>query len=581
MTSASFERSEKAVRYTTAVSSTALLVSISLYLSLIHDLNPLELFDYYKSLIGTALVAVALASLRPNEGAFNSMSARVVWGGSLAHFFILFMCAGAMFYLDDPKDLGPIVAYSLFAVFYSLLFWVCFLIYRYLVSESHAERQWLKAGSGLHFLSITPLVHLPLYYAALFVSFGDEWSSQNLTQAFALAPEYFVFFDAEPLAFSTITFCLIATLLILKSRHPPSRDQIVELAGIFLLVHACFTFTKVISMMFAMSDPSAITPLMSSAVSGYVAILLSVLFISAILRGKWPKPPGKGASLTAVISITGAYLVFASAAPPEVLLFALVPLIMLATLLAYLSSLESNIKQRTNELEAEKRKTEALLSNILPQHVVQELKEKGASSPKYFDDVSVMFTDFVGFTEIAQRLTPTQLIEQLNEIFTGFDAIVERHQSERIKTIGDAYMCVSGLSGSASTPAKNLICAGSEILKFIYQFNQENDTSWEIRVGIASGGCVAGIVGTNKYQFDLFGDTVNTAARMEAYSSPGLINIDEQTYLTTKNEPDLTLEARPLTHVKGKGDQNMYFVALATELQQTEPALRPTYKLVL
>ena len=563
MTSVNRESPASSLRYTTAVASTALLVSLGLYFSLAHDLNPLELFAYYKSLLGTALVAVALASLRPTEGTFRNMPARMIWGGSLAHFFILFMCAGAMFYLDDPKELGPVVGYSLFAVFYSLIFWVCFLIYRYLVSDSQAAPPWLKAGNGLHLLSITPLVYLPLYYAVLFVSLGDGWLGQDLTQAFAHAPQYFVFFDAEPLAFSAATFCLIAIFLILRSLQRPSRSQAVELAGIFLLIHACFTFTKVISMMFVMGDPAAITPLMSSAVSGYASVLLCVLLFSTALRRKWPKPPDKSASLIAVISIIGAYLVFASTVPSEVLLFAIAPLVMLATLLSYLSSLESTVRERTTELEAEKQKTEALLSNILPQHVVQELKDQGASSPRIFDDVSVMFTDFVGFTEIAQKLMPEQLVAQLNEIFTGFDAIVERHHSERIKTIGDAYMCVSGLTASDSMPTKNLITAASEMLDFLEQFNKASNTSWQLRIGIASGSCVAGIVGTKKYQFDLFGDTVNTAARMEAYSSPGLINIDQQSYELAQYETGLVFEARPVTHVKGKGDQNMYFVAPA------------------
>ena len=105
-----------------------------------------------------------------------------------------------------------------------------------------------------------------------------------------------------------------------------------------------------------------------------------------------------------------------------------------------------------------------------------------------------------------------------------------------------------------------LIAAASEMLIFVDQFNETSSTNWQIRIGIASGSCVAGIVGTKKYQFDLFGDTVNTAARMEAYSSPGLINIDQRSFDLAKNEPGLLFKPRPVTHVKGKGDQQMYFV---------------------
>jgi class 3 adenylate cyclase len=264
--------------------------------------------------------------------------------------------------------------------------------------------------------------------------------------------------------------------------------------------------------------------------------------------------------LIALASTICAYFAFVLVAPPRALIFGVIPLILLAALLAYLSNLEGTIKERTDELAEEKEKTEGLLANILPQYVVEELKEKGTSTPKFFDEVAVMFTDFVGFTSITQKLPPRDLIEQLNTIFTRFDEVLEQHQSERIKTIGDAYMCVSGLSASNSTPASNLLRISREMLTALKEINEALGTDWQIRIGVASGNCIGGIVGTKKYQFDLFGDTVNTAARMEAYSSPGCVNIDAKTYEAVCNEPSFIFKARPLTAVKGKGDQQMFFV---------------------
>ena len=314
----------------------------------------------------------------------------------------------------------------------------------------------------------------------------------------AATPEHFVLIDTEPFLFAAIAFSIIVGLIRVITKPSISPHFLIQLAGLFVLIHALLTFTKVISFLFMAADPAALTPSMSATISGYAFIATAYLIGTALTKRQLAQLPHRGALLVAAIAALGAYFVFTTVAPAEVLMSALVPLALLVSVLSYLSNLEINIAERTSELEDKKRKTENLLGNILPQHVVQELKDKGASSPRLFDDVSVMFTDFVGFTEIAQKLTPEQLIAQLNEIFTGFDSIVERHHSERIKTIGDAYMCVSGLTESNSMPTTNLIRAASEMLGFVAQYNEDSSTSWQIRVCIASGSCIAGIVGTKK-----------------------------------------------------------------------------------
>lgn len=530
---------------------------VALYFWFARDSNPLWLVNP-KALMGVIFVALALAQLRPRQGIYRGIGTRLMWGVSLAHFFIFFMCASALVFIEDPRDVGPVTALALYAVFYSLFVWIMALTHALLDQSQTPGTRWSIAGTGVTLFTISPVIYLPVLFVVLVSSMDGDWRTELVAMS-----ESFALVDVEPFLFAAAASSIITGLIIVVTKSKITAHFLTKVAGLFVLIHALLTFAKVISLLFMLADPDALTPTMSATISGYAFISFIYLIGTALTKRRFARLPHRGALLTAAFAALGAYFVFTTVAPAEVLMSALVPLVLLVSVLTYLSNLEINIAERTSELEDEKRKTENLLGNILPQHVVQELKNKGTSSPRLFDDVSVMFTDFVGFTEIAQRLTPEQLIVQLNEIFTGFDAIVERHHSERIKTIGDAYMCVSGLTGSDSMPTKNLITAASEMLVFVEQFNKASITSWQIRIGIASGSCVAGIVGTKKYQFDLFGDTVNTAARMEAYSSPGLINIDQQSYELAQYETGLIFEARPVTHVKGKGDQKMYFVAPA------------------
>ena len=527
---------------------------VALYFWLGRDSNPLWLVDP-KALIGVVFVALVLAQLRPREGIYQGIVERLLWGVSLAHFFIFFTCASALVFIENPREVGPVTALALYAVFYSLLVWIITLTYALLDPSQDSGTRWSIAGTGVTLFIISPVIYLPVLFVVLVSSMNGDWRAE-----LTATTESFTLIDAETFLFAAAASSIITGLITVVAKPRITTHFLSRVAGLFVLIHALLTFAKVISFLFMQADPDALTPSMSVTISGYAFIAFTYLICIGLTKRGLARLPSRNALLTAAFAALGAYAVFATVAPAEVLMSALVPLTLLVSVLTYLSNLEINIAERTSELEDEKRKTEDLLGNILPQHVVQELKEKGASSPRLLDEVSVMFTDFVGFTEIAQKLTPEQLIAQLNEIFSGFDAIVERHHSERIKTIGDAYMCVSGLTSSGSMPTTDLIAAGSEMLIFVDRFSETNSTNWQIRIGIASGSCVAGIVGTKKYQFDLFGDTVNTAARMEAHSSPGFINIDQRSFDLAKNEPGLLFKPRPVTHVKGKGDQQMYFV---------------------
>ncbi len=213
------------------------------------------------------------------------------------------------------------------------------------------------------------------------------------------------------------------------------------------------------------------------------------------------------------------------------------------------------------KIAAEKKKSEDLLLNILPQEVAQELKENGKSDAKYYDEVSVLFTDFVNFTATSEKIGVQELLEELNVCFTEFDNIMGRHGLEKIKTIGDAYLAVSGLPTVNKDHAKNAIAASQEILKFIEERKKISPNALDLRIGIHSGHVIAGIVGVKKFAYDIWGDTVNTAARMEQAGEKGKINISKNTYELVKD--DFVTTYRGKISVKGKGEQEMYFVEKA------------------
>ncbi|SKC04205.1 Adenylate cyclase, class 3 [Soonwooa buanensis] len=220
--------------------------------------------------------------------------------------------------------------------------------------------------------------------------------------------------------------------------------------------------------------------------------------------------------------------------------------------------LEEQVEKRTSELQVEKQKSEDLLLNILPQEVAQELKDKGKSKAKYYDEVSVLFTDFVNFTATSEKIGVQELLEELNVCFTEFDNIMGKHGLEKIKTIGDAYLAVSGLPTVNKDHAKNAIAASQDILKFIEERKKVSPNALDLRIGIHSGQVIAGIVGVKKFAYDIWGDTVNTAARMEQAGEKGKINISKNTYELVKDDFGTTYRGK--ISVKGKGEMEMYFV---------------------
>lgn len=224
--------------------------------------------------------------------------------------------------------------------------------------------------------------------------------------------------------------------------------------------------------------------------------------------------------------------------------------------------------RRSNAIiEKEKERSDNLLLNILPEEIAEELKAKGKADARDFDMVSILFTDFVDFTSTSEKLSASQLVTEVNDCFEAFDHIMEKYGIEKIKTIGDSYMAASGLPVSSPDSAKNSVLATLEMQEFIKQRKAKkdalNEAAFEMRVGIHTGPVVAGIVGVKKFQYDLWGDTVNTASRMETNSEEGKVNISGDTYEIIKNDPLFSFENRGKIDVKGKGEIDMYFVSLA------------------
>ena len=208
-------------------------------------------------------------------------------------------------------------------------------------------------------------------------------------------------------------------------------------------------------------------------------------------------------------------------------------------------------------------KSESLLLNILPAEIAQELKAKGKSEARYFESATILFSDFKDFTETAARLTAPELVEEINYCFKGFDSITEKFKIEKIKTIGDAYMAAGGLPIPNINSVRNTVFAALEMQAFMSRRKAQNETAnrtvFEMRVGVHTGPVVAGIVGDKKFQYDIWGDTVNTAYRMENVGETGKVNISQATYELIKDDAAFTFEPRGKIEVKGKGEIEMWF----------------------
>lgn len=216
------------------------------------------------------------------------------------------------------------------------------------------------------------------------------------------------------------------------------------------------------------------------------------------------------------------------------------------------------ILEKNRQIEEEKNKSRKLLLNILPEETAGELMNEGKASTRRYESATVIFADFVGFTRTAAVLSPEELVKQIDVYFTAFDEIMQRHNIEKIKTIGDAYMAVGGLPAINSTHAHDVLNAAKEMLTFAASYKSYYKYPFDLRIGIHTGSLVAGVVGNHKFQYDIWGDAVNIAARMEQNSEPGRINISGATYALVKDK--FAAVHRGKIEAKNRGEIDMYFV---------------------
>ena len=236
------------------------------------------------------------------------------------------------------------------------------------------------------------------------------------------------------------------------------------------------------------------------------------------------------------------------------------------------------------QLDSQKAQIESLLLNILPGEVASELQTQGHATPRYFEKVSVLFTDFVGFTKIADSLSPQEVVAELNDCFMAFDEIIESYKLEKIKTVGDSYMCAGGIPVVDDGHTINIIKASLDINEYMRIKNAKRRVEglppWELRIGIHTGPVVAGVVGKNKYAYDIWGTTVNIASRMESNGEPGKVNISAATYELIKDEYNCIYRGK--ISAKNIGEIDMYFVERHPEaiINQGEPeTISTTYSL--
>ena len=227
--------------------------------------------------------------------------------------------------------------------------------------------------------------------------------------------------------------------------------------------------------------------------------------------------------------------------------------------------LEQRVRERTAQLQEtnielvkEQEKCDRLLLNILPESIATKLKDGQNSIADAFAEVTILFADIVGFTVLSSQISPEELLTFLNEIFSAFDSLTEKYGLEKIKTIGDAYMVVGGLPNPSTNHAECIAEMALDMQQELVKFNAKHHSTINIRIGINTGPAIAGVIGTKKFIYDLWGDAVNTAARMESHGLPGTIQVTKSTYDILRNK--YLFEDRGIIHVKGKGDMNTYLL---------------------
>lgn len=517
----------------------------------------------------------------------NAPSSQLIYHRTLGNAYLLsptLPCLLYLFttfyYIHNPDQIGQGIAYVVCGFVFCCLLHTYHLAHEIIEIKTESLLKLFRTNFISRYFYFSSLVFLTLFlfFYVIYFAYSDEKDIFKLNP-FAILKEtdlngIFDFisipFEAQVVGLSAILVLLQSIILRVSKQRIKVIDYLVLFFGQVLLVSSLMVVVSFFKMATSLASLSAIAkmipPLCSHLCNLVFTAMVSVLVFSKrktlilekIKQPAWHYPQwlarlvmavSLGVVLTTLFVVESSWITIGF----TLLFFAFCVYLVLSR-----QKLEKTIKERTAELSDEKDKVESLLLNILPAYVLEELREKGKSDPRSFEDVAILFTDFVGFTKISSQLAPLKLIEELNDMFTHFDEITERHHCERIKTIGDSYMAVAGLSGTEKNPTQQMAHCAIEILKFIEQRNKTSVIEWKIRIGISAGQSMGGIVGKTKYLFDLFGDTINIASRMESNSEPMKINVSEAAF--KKLDGLFTFVERSEIDVKGKGKMKMYFL---------------------
>jgi class 3 adenylate cyclase len=346
---------------------------------------------------------------------------------------------------------------------------------------------------------------------------------------------------------------LVVFVLHISGRFARHHHLLLSLLGGYLAV-SCGLITAL-----AKADPVyvggnlfiltllAAVPVSRRAALSVLAGSLAVFFLAGYFQGISFSSASASYSLHDVLSVAAVAVLF-------------ICLLDKSRRTSWLKSKE--IERQGREMKSDKEKIDALLLNILPGPVARELKERGAVRPVFYSSATIVFTDFVRFTEISEKLSPEELVRELDDLFCRFDRIMDRFGLEKLKTIGDAYMFAGGVPVANGTHAVDAVLGALEIRQLVDQANREKEGTgrpvFEIRIGVHTGPLMAGVVGEKKFVYDVWGDSVNLASRMESSGEKGRINVSEATYVLIREL--FETEARGQVTAKYKGEQKMYFV---------------------
>jgi class 3 adenylate cyclase len=326
--------------------------------------------------------------------------------------------------------------------------------------------------------------------------------------------------------------------------------QLVLAAGFATMLGAIVVVTKFVSSESLSHNPAAISLVL---VGGYTLVMLRFMYATVVAF------LGTVATTAMYTHLYGVRRVFVDAADTGLIWIVLANVIgMFACHQLERSRRQRFVHQRL--IDEERERAEALLRNILPASVAERLKAGGTPPVDAFESATVLFGDLVGFTALAERLTPRELVRQLNELFTEFDEIAERLGLEKIKTIGDGYMVVGGVPERRDDHAAAVADMALEMLAVIDRRRDTTREPLDIRIGIATGPLVAGVIGTKKFSYDVWGDTVNTASRMETHGVSGAVHISADTHAALTECGVYEFESRGVLDVKGKGDMSTYLL---------------------